>query len=134
MIHKLTSATSADAAITFIAPEDTEIVAVKWVLLATGAGADYSIRSELSFAAANQLTLNDVVNVVDEIGAQSDLTTSGAADLALNHFHEIPGGVSIQAGEKLYVHNLFSGVGTFRLTLFLYTSARKTNKSSFRRR
>lgn len=134
MIHAFyTAATAQDAAVTWIAPEDTEIVAVRWCVDATSAVDGGNFQYELSFAAASQHTGNDIVNVIDALRGGVELTTSGAALIAINDTHVIPGGVRIEAGEKVYLH-VNSTTFTVRCRLFIYTSARTANKSSFRRR
>ena len=134
MIHAFYSAATAqDAAVTWIAPEDTEIIAVRWVIDGTVGADGGNAQYELSFSATSQHTGNDVVNVVDAARIGLELTTSGAARLDLNDSHSLPSPVRIEAGEKLYLHVQSSAL-TLRCRLFIYTNARTGNKSSFRRR
>lgn len=133
MIHKLYTTTASDAAITWIAPEDTVITHVKYILLTTAPIDGGTSRVELSFAAANQFTGNDVTNVIDQVTRQFEAGAAGTTPCDLVWFQELPGGVSIEAGEKLYVHTSTSA-SSMAVAVFIYTTARRTNKSSFRRR
>ena len=126
MIHKLTTATSGDAAITFICPEDCQLIGVGWRFEGTAAVDGASMRAELSFLPTNQLTTNETVNVIDELRAGFEITTSGGGIVSVYENTNLMGmgnPVKVEAGEKLYLNWALASV-TGRVTLFLYTSAR----------
>jgi len=134
MIHKLYNATgTGDAVLTWICPEDTTIEAIRWCANLVGPVDGGVTQYELSFAATNQHTLNDVTNIIDVLRMSVEITTSGGLLSSVADFHYIPGGVPVEAGEKIYLHVLNGNSGQ-NVAIILYTSARRANKSSSRRR
>lgn len=133
MIHRLYTASAADAAVTWICPEDTEITHVKWIIVSTAPIDGGTTRGELSFAATSQHTTNDVVNVVDSVVQAFEAGAAGTCRTDTVQFNEVPGGVPVEAGEKLYVHTSTAG-GSMACWVYIYTKARRANKASrFRR-
>lgn len=133
MIHALYAASGGDAAITWICPEDTEITDIKYCLEVGGPVDNASTRVEVSFAATSQFTSNDVANVIDALYTRFEAGAAGTANCYVNHHQPIPGGVQVEAGEKVYVH-VSNSNASYAIRLFIHTKARRTNKSSFRRR
>lgn len=133
MIHRLYSSSAGDAVVTWICPEDTSISHVRWVNAGLALVDGGTTKWELSFNAVQQHTVNDVVNVIDSAVLGVEITTSGGLRSDMNELHEIPGGVPVEAGEKVYLH-VTSTNGVPITQCYVYTTARRASKSSTRRR
>ena len=73
---------------------------------------------ELSTASSAQVTTNDTPNVIDQVSVNSQFTTSGMTQGAINVSRENMD-FPVAAGEKLYLNTVITGSPSERGTVFI---------------
>lgn len=118
-IYKMyASANPADALATLDIVADGRIVAIGGYMDPAYAGADGSVRSELSFASSSGFASNDTRSSFWGMASRHDFTTSGGVQSVVN---EMVTGLDIPValGERLYLHATGTAVTTI-FTIWLY--------------
>ena len=112
-------------------PMPGRIIGVQWSLAAVLA-TDYSAFAQLSFRPAGSFTTNDDRGVLSEVYALFEITTTGAGNVAVNQYSELPE-VPIMGGERLYIHSSATASVAGRVIALLHFDF-DLDKISMRRR
>lgn len=98
-----TGATTADSVAQLIVPKSGKLVALNFAGNVEDAAGDGEVVWEVSLSSTQQMGTNDAQNVIATIDGRVNATDTIAC---INHQLVFPGGISLQAGTRIYLHRV----------------------------
>lgn len=116
-------------------PEDGTIDAVSITIEGQGMTSEDLAQAELSFLSTNQIGSNDARGSIAlaQIGTCT-ITTSGLSSKVFTLFVAIPGGLSVNAGERIHLHTGASTGVTPVASADIYFTGKGSSRRATRRR
>lgn len=119
IVYKFFTSTQGDAAASIDIPEDGVIEGVLAAMDITGADVlNDGYRWELSFASTSGFSSNDTRASIAGGGVRTEVVTTGGSIGLMGLY--VPMEVSVQGGERLYLHTVAAGTIAQNLSVWVY--------------